>query len=394
MSGVVHVITALERGGAQRNTLETCARLHHPRRPQLLVAGSGGDLDDEARQRLGPRFIALPSLRHPISALDDVRALADLRRILRRESERLRRPVVVHTHSSKAGVLGRLAAASVGLPAVHTIHGFGIDALGARARPLLLAAERAVDPVTDVAVFVSEADAAFAHELGLFRRAARRVIRSGVDDHHFRVVRDSDDRGAVRQRLGIPDDAPVAVTVANLKPQKDPLFHVDVLAAWRQRRADARLVFAGDGPLRGEVLAHARAVGVADALHLVGFVDDVRPLLAAADVFLLASAWEGLPRSVLEATAAGLPCVVRDSGWASDVAFARSVQALPSTAPATAFAERLAGRHRAAPRRLPRAFTLGGMLEDLRGLYNELCGPVIDESELNRLLRRRRRQRR
>jgi glycosyltransferase involved in cell wall biosynthesis len=398
MSGIVHVITALERGGAQRTVLEACAHLHHPRRPHLLVAGEGGALDDEARQRLGPRFLPLRSLRHPLSPLDDARAVDDLRRLLARESERLRAPVVVHTNSSKAGILGRLAAAAVGLRTVHTVHGFGIDALGPRARPVLLAAERVVDPLTDVAVFVSEADVSFADAHGLFRRCERRVIRSGIDDATFRALREPPVarplRSSLRASLGIDDDTPVAVTVANLKRQKDPLFHVDVLASWRRLQPDTRLVFAGDGPLRDEVVARARELGVVDALHLVGFVDDVRPLLAGADVFLLASAWEGLPRSVLEATAAGLPCVVRDTGWAGDVSFAKSVTALSPSSTPQDFAHALAAKHRAPPRRLPREFTQAGMLDDLRTLYDRLCGPVIDDAELNRLRRRRRRQRR
>lgn len=395
MSAVVHVITALERGGAQRNTLETVARLHHPRRPQLLVAGPGGALDDEARTRLGPRFVELPTLQNAISPVVDARAVADLTRLLRRESERLRQPVVVHTHSSKAGVVGRLAAAAVGLPAVHTVHGFGLDALGPRARPVLLAAERVVAPLTDVAIFVSEGDLAFAEENQLFTGARRQVIRSGVDDTVFRALRDPATRGPLRattrERFGIADDAPVAVTIANLKPQKDPLFHVDILAAWRAVQPNARLLFAGGGPMHDEVVARARARGVHDALHLAGFVDDVLPMLAAADVFLLASSWEGLPRSVLEATAAGLPCVVRDTGWASDVSFARSVAGLPKPSTADEFADALAGRHRSPPRRLPREFTLDGMLDDLRALYDRLCGPIVEDAEFNRLRRRRRR---
>jgi glycosyltransferase involved in cell wall biosynthesis len=398
MSGVIHVITALEQGGAQRNTIETVARLHHPRRPQLLIAGAGAALDNEARERLGSRFLPLSTLGNPISPLDDARALADLRRLLARESERLRAPVIVHTHSSKAGILGRLAAASVGLPTIHTVHGFGVDALGPRVRPVLLAAERTVDPLTDVAVFVSEADVAFADEHGLFRKARRRVIRSGIEEARFAALRSADFRRPLRHQtraaLGLADDARVAVTVGNLKPQKDPLFHVDVLASWRAREPQANLIFVGDGPLREATLARAAERGVADALHLVGFTADVTPWLAAADVFLLASAWEGLPRSVLEATAAGLPCVVRDVGWAGDLAFARSVTALPATAPAADFAAALSTRHRAPPKRLPRAFTLAGMLDELRALYDRVCGPIVGDAELTRMRRRRRQARR
>jgi glycosyltransferase involved in cell wall biosynthesis len=398
MSAVVHVITALERGGAQRNTLETVARLHHPRRPQFLVSGKGGELDEEASARLGPRFIQAPSLKNPIAGVADLRAVDELGRILSRVRLGHRDPVVVHTHSSKAGILGRLAAGAAGMQTVHTVHGFGVDALGPRLRPVLLAAERVVDPLTDVAVFVSESDVAFADAHGLFGRSERRVIRSGIDDTVFRALREQTTRAqlrtTVRERFGIDDAAPLAVTVANLKRQKDPLFHIDILAAWRRVDARAQLVFVGDGPLRDEAVGHARALEVDSALHLVGFVDDVRPYLAAADIFLLASAWEGLPRSVLEATAAGLPCVVRNTGWAHDVGFARSVTALPAASSSPAdFARALSARHYRAPQKLPRAFTLDGMLDDLRTLYDRLCGPVVDDLEFNRL-RRRRRQRR
>lgn len=398
MTGVIHVVTALERGGAQRNTLETAARLHDPGRPQLVVTGRPAELDDEAQRRLGTRLLRLPDLVAPLDPLRDVSAAIQLAQLFEHQVARLGSPVVVHTHSSKAGVLGRLAGRAVrGVVVVHTVHGFGLEALGARRRWALEAAERIAAPAADVFVFVSENDRAQAEALGLLRHARARIIRSGVDPSPFAALRDDPDRRArARARWGVFDDEPLVVTVGNLKPQKDPLFHIDVLAAWRRRSNRGRLLFVGDGPLRSAVEAHARERAVEHALLLPGFVEDPRDALAAADAFLLASAWEGLPRSVLEATAAGLPCVVRNTGWASDLAWARHVTALPRHADAGAFADALVAAthpdHRRAQRRagIPREFTLAGMLGELGELYDELIGmPRPTERP-----RRRRRSRR
>ena len=363
MTGVIHVITSLERGGAQRVALEIAARLHDPGRPQLLVTGRPGALDDEARARLGTRLLHLPQLVGPIDPLKDLAAAAALVRLIDRQVDRLGSPVVVHTHSSKAGVIGRLAARAVrGVIVVHTVHGFGLDTAPHHAWALE-AAERLAAVAGDVTVFVSDADRHRAEVLALHIRRSV-TIRAGVDPAPFMALRRA--RGAGAR----------AVTVGNLKAQKDPLFHVEILAAWRRLDRRARLVILGDGPLRDQVMQRARALGVDDALELPGFVDDVRPYLAAANVCLLASAWEGLPCSVLEATAAGLPCVVK-GGWAADIGWAKSVRALEVAATADDFAAALMATCAKPPRvpKLRRDFTRAGMLAALDELYHELIGP-------------------
>lgn len=393
MTGVIHVITALERGGAQRNTLETAARLHHPGRPQLLVTGHPAALDDEAARRLGPRILRVRDLVAPIRPARDLAATTSLVRLLDRQVQRLGAPVVVHTHSSKAGIVGRLAARAVpGVLVVHTVHGFGMHALGVRRRWMLECAERVAAPAADVMVFVSDADRYAAERMGLLGARTRAVtIRSGIDTGPLTALRSDESRRIqARNALGIPHGAPLAVTVGNLKPQKDPLFHVDILAAWQARRPDARLMFLGDGPLRDAVEGRAAALGVAGSLLMPGFVHDVTDALAAADVFLLASAWEGLPRAVLEAIAAGLPCVVRDTGWAQDIAWARDCLALRPSDGAAAFAAALESMvapalSKARRSKLPRAFTLDGMIDDLSQLYDELIGsPRADGRERRR----------
>jgi glycosyltransferase involved in cell wall biosynthesis len=254
MTAVIHVITALERGGAQRVVLEIAARLHHEGRPQLVIAGprvdKSGTLDDEAEARLGNRLLRLRDLQGPVHPVRDAAAIFSLAQTLDHIVDREHSPVVVHTHSSKAGVIGRLAARALrGVLSVHTVHGFGLDALGAQHRWILEAAERA-SSLTDIAVFVSESDREHAQQLGLFRGARTELVRAGVDVKAFAGVRDDPARIARGRALAPRNSAaPLVVTVANLKAQKDPLFHVEVLAALRARVPGARLLFLGDGPL-------------------------------------------------------------------------------------------------------------------------------------------------
>ncbi len=372
MSAVVHVVTGLERGGAQRVALETAARLHRPDRPQLLVTGPPSDLEEEARTRLGRRLLHVAELRRPLAPLQDTTALLTLHRLLHRLQGEHGAPLIVHTHTSKAGIIGRLAARAVsGVRVVHTVHGFGTRALGERHAPLLELAERVAGAASDVLVFVSSADRREADDKGLAPHAERRIIRAGVSPS--RAVSDEERRQA-RARFGVPDDAALAVTVGNLKPQKDPLFHVEVLAAWRERQPNARLLFLGDGPLRSDVERRARELSVDDALLLPGFVDDPRAAYAAGDVYLLASSWEGLPCSTLEALTAGLPAAVRHAGWADDLRFTHRVAARTLGVSADEMAAALDDAYELGrePVTLPSAFTFDGMLADLDALYDEL----------------------
>jgi len=380
MPGVIHIITSLDKGGAQRNTLESVAQLHRADRPQLLFTGqpSPGQtaaLDDEAKRRLGERFIRLRHLVHPISPRRDMLALLEMTRVLQRAVHQMRPPVVLHTHSSKAGLLGRLVAGSMrGVHSVFTQHGFAFDGFPAHRQYIAVASEKLAGAATDVMVFVSDDDRQRALRMQLAPRAEHRVIRSGVSPHPFvDIDRSNDARRRARRALGLDENVPLAVTVGNLKLQKDPLLHVRILHAWRQREPNAELLLLGDGPLRGDTEQLARDLGVDDALHLPGFVKDPCLALQAADVFLLASAWEGLPRASLEAICSGIPMVVRECGYAHELDFVdEGLAVLDFDAAPDAYAQKLVARGPAPKRWLPARFTLRGMLDDLDALYDEM----------------------
>lgn len=300
---VLHVITKLELGGAQQNTLFTCRRLAERGVQVTLASGPGGLLDDEASRAPYPHVV-VPSLVREISPLADVRALARLTGLVRRL-----RPDVVHTHSSKAGALGRFAARLGRARAVvHTVHGWSFsDRQAPAARVTYGLVERALRPFTDHHVSVSARDLELGLRRGLVVEGRGSVIRSGVDVAEFR--REGPGRERVRGSWGVQEDDVLVVNVSCLKPQKAPLDFVR--AAARALRKEPRLFFAlvGDGELRGSVEAALREEGLEDRFVLAGWRRDVAEVLRAADVLALTSLWEGLPRTLVQARLVGVPVV-------------------------------------------------------------------------------------
>jgi glycosyltransferase involved in cell wall biosynthesis len=300
---VLLVITRLELGGAQRVVLHTAANLDRRRYAVALAWGPGDILDGEARQIEDLELFPVETLVRPVAPVADIRAFSSLRAAIRSFA-----PDVVHTHSSKAGILGRLAARMEAVPSVvHTVHGFGFTPL--QKAPLRVAfktAERVLARYTDHFVTVSESDRRRGVEMGLFAAERVTVIRAGIDLEKFRIAAGG---AATRQKLGVPEDVPLVTQIGNFKPQKAPLDFVRMSAAVHARCAEAFFVMVGDGPLREAAEELARSLGVSDRVVFCGWWDDVPGLLAATTVSVLTSRHEGLPCSVVESLAAGVPVV-------------------------------------------------------------------------------------
>jgi glycosyltransferase involved in cell wall biosynthesis len=337
---VVHIITKLELGGAQQNTLYTLSHLDRDRFAPYLIAGSGGLLDEEARCSDGLRATWMPSLIREIRPWRDLGALLALRRQLVQIRRKAGPVMIVHTHSSKAGIVGRWAARLAGATVIiHTYHGFGFhDEQPRWVRRVFIWLERLTARVTDTVIVVSRANQRLGEALGLFGAPGTKgvdgrppaiLIRSGVD---FAAIQSAGpgsgagggahtagDRLEVRAALGLPPEAPVVLTVACLKPQKAP--GDIVAAAGRVLRLEPGTYFliAGDGELRPEMEAMIRADGLQERVILLGWRRDISRLLRAADLFLLTSRWEGLPRAILEALLAGLPVVATAADGVTDV---------------------------------------------------------------------------
>lgn len=277
--------------------------------------GREGELIQRAR-RGGVDLRLLPHLRRAISPYHDALALGSLVRLFREE-----RPDIVHTHSSKAGILGRLASKLTGVPVVvHTVHGLPFHPYESGWRNLLYRGlEWVCGHWTDRLVAVAEAMVEQGVAGGMGPREKFEVIRSGMELARFLDAERL--REVTRAALGfLPTDRVVA-KVARLAPLKG---HEDVLVAASRlvtRHLTLRLLFVGDGELREELHARARALGVWERIVWTGMVepDRVAAMLAASDVVVHASYREGLARVLPQALVAGRPVATFDVDGASEV---------------------------------------------------------------------------
>lgn len=300
---VAHVITRLDLGGAQQNTLYCCANHDRKKYDVLLFSGVGGYLDADAKKIKNLKTYFLPELKHPIRPWWDLIALFEMAAILRKEKVQ-----VVHTHSSKAGFLGRWAAKMAGVPVIiHTVHGWGFfEGQFFLTRWLYILLEKWTAPITDRIITVSAHNRAEGLGLGIGRKEQYQVIHSGILPQNYLLPANK----ARKARAQInPQNRPAVLILSNFKKQKSPFDVVDVAVLVKTQMPKVLFIWAGDGPLRSAVEEKAADKGLTSNFKWLGWREDVAELLAASDVLLLTSLHEGLPRVVLQAMAAGKPVV-------------------------------------------------------------------------------------
>lgn len=294
---IVYVITRPERGGAQSHLLELLRGLPDPLQALLV---SGVDLDlflvEEARA-LGIRTEFLPTLVPPISPLNDLRAVWALYRIFRRE-----RPALVHAHSSKAGLLARIAARLAGLPSVFTAHGWAFtEGAGWGRRALALGLERLAARLGTRIIAVSEYDRSLGLRLGVGRTDRVVTIHNALCD--------GDPLLSTSNQAGQPFRVAM---VARFAPPKDQALLLRAAA----QVPEVQVVFLGDGPRRAEAQALATSLG--SNAEFLGSRSDVPKVLAGCHAFALVSNFEGFPISTLEGMRAALPVIVSEVGGAAE----------------------------------------------------------------------------
>jgi glycosyltransferase involved in cell wall biosynthesis len=288
-------VTLAEVGGAQSYVAQLLEAVSG--RFDVTVAAWGPGPLRRAAADSGAAYVELRHVQRQLGWRDFL-GLIELARLCRRV-----RPDIVHANSSKAGVLGRLAAHLARVPVrVFTVHGWAFKAHTGLAARLYLWAERLVRPLTTKVICVSTSEQELGIEMGTCDAGRSIVIPNAVALPEHRP-------GPVRA-------VPVIVSIGRMKPPKDFRTLVEALAGL-EHDFEARLV--GDGPERDEVAQAIVERGLADRVELMGTREDVAEILAGADVFVLSSRSEGMPMSALEAMAAGLPVVASAVGGVPEV---------------------------------------------------------------------------
>jgi glycosyltransferase involved in cell wall biosynthesis len=313
---VLHAITRLTLGGSSENTIASCVALDRAGYDCTLAASfreSDASSLVDARRR-GCRVVDLPALGREVVPLADVTALVQILRLIRRE-----RPAIVHTHTSKAGFIGRLAAAIARVPAViHQPHGhlfYGY--YGPRRTAVFTALERQAARWTDRIITLTDRGATEHVARGIGRADQYVAVPSGVPTAELRATAPA--RSEARARLGLEPDAFVVVGLGRLVPIKGFDLLVRALPAVVARIPSARVLLVGDGAERRHLEAIAAALGVTERLRLTGELMEVTTPLAAADVLAVPSRNEGMGRVIVEGMAIGTPVVATAVGGIPDV---------------------------------------------------------------------------
>lgn len=375
---VLHVITRLTLGGSSENTVASIVGLTRAGYDCALAVSfreSEGPVLDDARRR-GVRLLDVPALGREVALLSDLAALLRLLRIIRAE-----RPAIVHTHTSKAGFIGRLAARLARVPAViHQPHGhifYGY--YGPRLTAFYAALERRAAMWSDRIITLTDRgiEEHLARSIG--RREQFVTVPSGVDVDRLRAA--APPRAEARRHLGLPPDAFVVAALGRFVSIKGFDLLVEALPAVVAGVGSARLLLIGDGPERAALEARAAALGVGGRLHITGAMTDVMPCLAAADVVAAPSRNEGMGRALVEAMALGIPVVGAAVGGIPAVIVDGECGRLvpPEDSPALAKAlvdlgrdAALRGKLGEAARRRAEAFSTAVAEAKMRAVYEEL----------------------
>lgn len=310
------VITLSELGGAQKIVYHIAAGLD-PQEFDITVAcaPSGELVNWLSNLHKDIKIVEIPELIRDLSFFNDLKAFLKLLTLMKNNSYD-----IVHCHSSKSGILGRLAAWKAGVPKIiFTVHGWGINEYQSwMVRFLYTWAERFAGAHSTKVVCVSETDLLNARRLKLVTGDKLSVIYNGLP---IPEIRD----GLLRRELGIGKEDIIIGTVARLAPQKDPLFLLSVAARMINQdnkiTGEGRLCFVliGDGPLRSECEKFIVENDLKGRVYLLGTREEAAELVQDFDIFVLFSRWEGLPLTIIEAMMAGRPVVANAVGGVGEL---------------------------------------------------------------------------
>ncbi len=324
---IIHIITRLDKGGSAENTLLTALGIDEKKYEVILVKGPtyesrmsnkehatiNADLK-EARLK-GVRIVNIPFLLRRINPVYDLLALFSLYIFLIKE-----KPSIVHTHTSKAGLLGRLAAKLAGIPIIiHTPHGhvfFGY--FGPVKTKIFIILENFASRITNKMIALTNKER---NDHVLFRITNEDkfvVIPSGVELNKLRKL-PFNEKQNLKKELRIPENSLIIGTVGRLEPVKGPEFLIKAAGNIISKYPDAFFIFTGDGYLKQYLEHKASNLGLKENVIFLGWRDDAAKIISIYDVFVLPSLNEGMGRVLVEAMALGKPIVASNIGGIPDL---------------------------------------------------------------------------
>ncbi|MCK9604467.1 MAG: glycosyltransferase family 4 protein [Candidatus Omnitrophica bacterium] len=310
-TNLLYVITKLELGGAQKQLLSLITHLDKDRYSLFLFTACDGFLADAFLSVPGLKIKRSRFLERPLNPCKDFLAFCQIYNYIKRN-----KIDIVHTHSSKAGILGRWAARLAGVKViVHTVHGWSFnDYQVFFYRALFLWLERLAAHFTHKLIVVSEHDKqkGLANRIGNEKKYA--IINYGIDYEEFTT------QGAsIRSQLGINTGDLVVGMISCFKAQKAPQDFIKLASLIHKRLPQVKFLLVGDGILRQDLERSILELGLGSQVILTGWRKDIPRVLQAMDVFVLTSLWEGMPISVLEAMVSSCPVVATNTGSISEV---------------------------------------------------------------------------
>jgi len=288
---VLHIITKLELGGAQINTIYTFDNLNKSRFKPFLVSGKNGILNNEVKNKKS--FFIINHLDREINPFKDFIALYNLYKFIKKA-----KPDIVHTHSSKAGILGRVAAKLNKVDTIiHSVHGFAFSPNHSRIKNhIYIGIEKLISRITDHFIFVAKSDMETAKKKG-FVKDNYSLIRSGFTFERFLKKFNNE---KIQKKYNIRKNAFICGIIAPFKPQKG-LFHLIKIAEIVIRKnKNILFIIAGDGDLRDDIERELRSRNIKENFILPGFIKNIEELISIFDIGISTALWEGLPQSLVQ----------------------------------------------------------------------------------------------
>lgn len=309
---VLQIITKADWAGAQRIVYEICKIAKEDTKIEMEVAvGEKGILEEKLRNELGITVHTIKNLIHPIKPVVDLKGYRELKNLIKQNNYD-----VVHCHSTKAGILGRLAASKLKTnKIIYTVHGYWpILQYEGTKRKMAIVLERFLAKKTTDLVLISKSDIDLSKKMKIGNEEKYRLIYNKIT-----VEKDKIKKGVLRKELNINKETKIIGNVSRVDNPKNPFLFVDIAKEYLKNNDNTLFVWVGDGKLREKAINYVKKSNLEDKVKFIGFRENGVDYLNDFDLLLLTSNWEGVPITILETIELNIPILSTDVGGIKEI---------------------------------------------------------------------------